>query len=478
MPPFAPEDEREPALLEQHAKLERELDGLRGRADDGAAERRANIEAAMERIDEQLSEGREKRVQRQHLASLAGSPRHEDRGVIGEHSSRSRPQEPRPLGDDPGAVSERARRTIDALHGERALHDEGAHKADRLVADGPLRERTTGARWVEVASDPNYLSAFRALVADPERGHLHWSEPERRAFGRVQEYRAMSLTGNAGGFMVPFTLDPAIMLTNAGSISPLRQLARVVVTATDQWHGVTSAGVTAEWLAESTEAADATPTLAQPEIDVFKGSAFLPFSIEVGMDAMNFDQELGKLLSDGADRLWAEAYMTGSGVGEPAGLATGLDATAVDTASAQTLVATDVVGVQNVLPPRFQAGASWVGSLAFINDTASIETTNGALRFPELSASPPMLLRKPIYEDSHLDAPSDASVADADVAVYGDISQAFVIVDRTGTTVELVPHLVGANRRPTGERGAFMFFRTGSEVVIADAARLLRVTNA
>jgi hypothetical protein len=50
MPPFAPEDERERALLEQHAKLEREFDGLRNRTDDGAAERRANLEAAMSRI--------------------------------------------------------------------------------------------------------------------------------------------------------------------------------------------------------------------------------------------------------------------------------------------------------------------------------------------------------------------------------------------------------------------------------------------
>lgn len=36
----------------------------------------------------------------------------------------------------------------------------------------------------------------------------------------------------------------------------------------------------------------------------------------------------------------------------------------------------------------------------------------------------------------------------------------------------LVPHLLGANRRPTGERGFLMHWRTGGDVVIADAFRL------
>jgi hypothetical protein len=32
-----------------------------------------------------------------------------------------------------------------------------------------------------------------------------------------------------------------------------------------------------------------------------------------------------------------------------------------------------------------------------------------------------------------------------------------VIVDRLGSTLELVPHLVGSNRRPTGQRGALLW---------------------
>ncbi|WP_176738517.1 hypothetical protein [Micromonospora pallida] len=38
------------------------------------------------------------------------------------------------------------------------------------------------------------------------------------------------------------------------------------------------------------------------------------------------------------------------------------------------------------------------------------------------------------------------------VLAYGDFFN-FVIVDRIGTTIELIPNLMGANARPTGRRG-------------------------
>jgi predicted phage gp36 major capsid-like protein len=59
------------------------------------------------------------------------------------------------------------------------------------------------------------------------------------------------------------------------------------------------------------------------------------------------------------------------------------------------------------------------------------------------------------------------------VLLSGDFSQ-YAIVDRLGATVEHLPLLVGANRRPTGERGWFLYWRTGADVLIPDA---FRITN-
>jgi Phage capsid family len=106
--------------------------------------------------------------------------------------------------------------------------------------------------------------------------------------------------------------------------------------------------------------------------------------------------------------------------------------------------------VQNALPPRFQSRAVWNANLSIINAARQFETTNGALRFPELTASPPMLLGRSIFEHSKIDGSINPAATETNFPLlYGDFQQ-MVIVDRIGSTLQLVPHLVGSNRRSTG----------------------------
>ena len=44
---------------------------------------------------------------------------------------------------------------------------------------------------------------------------------------------------------------------------------------------------------------------------------------------------------------------------------------------------------------------------------------------------------------------------------------------RIGLLIGLIPHLFGSNRRPTGERGLYAYWRNGSKVVDANAFRAL-----
>lgn len=86
-----------------------------------------------------------------------------------------------------------------------------------------------------------------------------------------------------------------------------------------------------------------------------------------------------------------------------------------------------------------------------------------------------MLLGRTMYENSNMDGTFDAAAtANNYLLLYGAFEQ-FVVVDRIGCTLELVPHLVGSNRRPTGQRGALLWFRTGSNVVVPQAFRLLNI---
>ncbi|MEZ0341531.1 phage major capsid protein [Mycobacterium sp. pV006] len=389
--------------------------------------------------------------------------------------------------DRPPALQQRdtAMRVLERTVKDERLDARGAELVEDLMSTGPVISQTWTQRWAAATGSEHYERAFAKKLADPDNGQLTWTAEEAdawRAVSAVQaEQRAMSLTDSAGGFMVPLTLDPAVLLTSNGSINPLRQIARVVQTATDAWSGVTSAGVTAEWTAEAAEVADASPTLASPSIPVHKGDAFVPFSFEVQGDAVNFLGELSKLLVDGAEQLNATAYTTGSGSGQPKGIITALVAAAgtvplVSPATAETLAAGDVYAVQNALPPRFQPNAQWCAHLAIINTLRQFETTNGALKFPTLQDNPPRLLGRTMNELSNMDGTINASATENNYPLlYGDFARGMVIVDRVGSTLELVPHLFGANRRPTGQRGALLWFRTGADVVIPNAFRLLSI---
>jgi HK97 family phage major capsid protein len=211
---------------------------------------------------------------------------------------------------------------------------------------------------------------------------------------------------------------------------------------------------------------------------VHLGDSFVPYSFEIGQDAENFLDELTLVLVDSADNLMADAYTTGTGSGQPQGIITGLAGTAseLNGQGTEALAVTDPFDLQNELGARFSANASFQGHISTMNAYRRFETTAGSWEFPELRNNPPTLLGKPFYENSNMDSAIDpAATANNYMAVYGDIARAFYIVDRVGSTLEIISNLMGANQRPTGERGALLWFRTGSKVVNVPAARLLDI---
>ena len=385
-----------------------------------------------------------------------------------------------------GSISERtdpALRTIDRVHKRGLLPDSAATVAERLVLNGEDESRGLASRWAQATGADAYASAFFKMLADPSKGHRLWTAEEQAAYQSVQqvrqELRGMTTGTNAGGELLPLFLDPAILLTSDGSTNPLRKIARVVQTTSNTWQGVTSAGVTAEWKTEASQAADATPTLAEAAIPVYFGDAFVPYSYEISMDGLDFGPQLAQLLMDAADQLQATAFTTGAGATQPTGFAKALDGTASEVAptAAETFTSPDVYKVQNALPPRFQARAQWCAGLPTINKIAQFETTNGARLFPEVSDG--QLLRRPMNECSNMKDADDinaGATADNHILAYGDWNN-FIIADRIGSSIEIVENLFGANGRPTGQRGAFLWFRTGSDVVINEAFRILNVAT-
>jgi HK97 family phage major capsid protein len=378
--------------------------------------------------------------------------------------------------DPTRGTRDRAMRVIDGHVRSGALPARGAEVVEGMLKTGNPAGQSWTARMVEALGDDHYMRAFAKLVANPTQGHLTWTARESESYRTVEqlrsETRSMGSTDTQGGYLIPLTISPEILISSAGSNNPLRQISRVVTTATDTWAGITSAGVTAEWIAEGLQVADASPTLASPTIPVYKADAFVPFSFEIAMDGILFMDELAKLLTDGYNQLTATAFTTGTGIGTPTGIITALSAgsapSVVNSGTSGTLAIADVYNLQNQLPARFSAGAEWCAHLATLNALRQF-VTGTVLAFPGLQNDPATLLARNAHELSNM---TNTVTHPSNVLLYGNFEN-FVIVDRWPSSLELIPNLFGAQGRPTGQRGAFLWARVGSDVVVPNSFRLL-----
>jgi HK97 family phage major capsid protein len=346
-------------------------------------------------------------------------------------------------------------------------------ESKNMLTDLVTRDDGSAAFYTLATSSPHYASAFAKLAADPERGHLRWTPEEQRTFGIASEYQRTMQIGGSGAYLAPVMIDPTIILTNVGVQSGIRSVARQETIATSIWHGVSSAGVTASWLAESTEASDASPTFLQPTITPQKAAAYVEFSIEMQGDT-NITGQLGELFADSKLRLEEAAFATGSGSGAPNGVITGLVAASKGVTSSATgsYSVVDIYAMKSALPARYRANAKWVASEDVADLTRQFATGSGpqSAYWTDLGGgTPPSLVGHDFVISSGI---ATAITSSSKILVYGDWSN-YLIVDRLGATVEFVPLVVGTNRRPNGDRGAFMYWRTGADLTNADGLRYL-----
>lgn len=353
-----------------------------------------------------------------------------------------------------------------AIERDDVMGDAQRGDAERMV-------RAHGERMAQhmlATNRPEYRSAWLAAMAGQE--HL-LTDAERSA---VLEMRAMSLTDAAGGYAVPFTLDPTVIDTSDGTVNPFRSLARIERITTDSWNGVSSAGVTARWAAEASEAADNSPTFAQPSIPVHKADSFVPFSFEIGMDFANLAGEVQRMIMVAKDDLEAAAHANGTGSGQPTGVVYALNATdgtgsdyTVDSDANDTFASVDLRGLWTALPAKYRQRATYAMNAVNLDAAQAFGNSGDADFSVYLTAEGARMLKgRPTAEASEM--------AD-DRVLFGDFSN-YVIVDRIGMVTSLVPHLFGSNNRPTGQSGFYAYWRTGANTVNNAAFRLLKVTAA
>ncbi|MES2867638.1 MAG: phage major capsid protein [Actinomycetota bacterium] len=431
----------------------------------------------------------EMRARADFLRSIADDPARQERGadfhtrsprvgsdaiwdlVAVRNASRSQDDEARML-------RENARRAIDGANFAHP-HADQARAKERIEgllerfseeSDGSgTTENTWLARRILQTGSPTYRRAFSKKVAGRPLS------PE--------EERALSLTAASGGYAVPYVLDPTLIPTSNSSVNPYRAISRVETITTNEWRGVSSGAITVAYAAEGTEASDNTPTLAQPTCIPERCQAFIPFSMEVGGDWGRLQTEMAMLIQEGKDDTEASKFTTGAGHGstEPEGLLVG--ATGTVAAGTAAFAIAHLYALQNALPARFQPRAQFVGHRATYNLVKQFDTSGGGMFWGDLrngfahQVPTPGSLASTLngYPTNECSAYAAVLTAGSKILTLGDFRY-FLIVDRLGMDIEIIPHLFGASGRPTGQRGMYAIWRNSSDVLSAAAFKTLQTT--
>ena len=393
--------------------------------------------------------------------------------------------------DDPAVEASQLKdRALRAIDGAVYPHPEAARISDVKGHVEKLAEKLDSedgrfSRYVLATNNPAYRRAFPKLLMPNGAAMLTREEQSAVSQAKYAE-RALSLTTSAGGYAVPFTLDPSIVPTSNLAVNPFRAISRVEQITTDEWNGVSSAGITASWDAEAAEVSDDAPTLAQPNIPVYKAAAFVPFSLEIGQDWSSIQSEMAMLIQDAKDELEATAFATGSGSAQPTGVITGATST-VSAATGGAFALADVYAMEAALGPRFRTRADWVMNRTIAQKIRQFDTAGGAQLWQDnlrvgLENQVPTpgsygpganLLGYGAYESS---AMSSTLTTGQKVLVLGDFSRYFLIADRVGLNLEYIPHLFHtSNNRPSGSRGIYAYWRTGSNVLSTAAFKVLQL---
>jgi len=363
--------------------------------------------------------------------------------------------------------------------GNTITREDAQGNVERLLETTQEKQPGELARHLLVTGSPAYRVAFRkALSSSLGLGGAGLSR---------EEQRALSLGATTGGKAVPFTLDPTIIPTSNSVVNPARALGRnETLVGSNTWNGISSGAIAATRVAEATAATDNSPTMAAPTATVTKAHAFVPFSVEIEEDWVGMEAEMARLFQDAKDDEEGAAFVTGAGTGvNPQGFVTGTTAV-VAAATGLTITAANVYALEAALAPRFRPNESFVANRAIYNVVRGIDTAGGAALWLYISqglvtqAPTPgntgaTLLGRGAWEASAM----QATVVNATkLMIVGDFNY-FLVLDRIGLHVELIPFLFGAaqGNLPVGQRGIYAWWRNTSKVLSASAFVALQGTT-
>jgi HK97 family phage major capsid protein len=424
----------------------------------------------------------------QQIIARSGNPWAARSGPLDGHTTYGR------IDTGAGMIA-RAHTALEALEGTLPgqLPREGLERLAQAFAEASgwpgmtvKRSRDEQAEAAELflaLSNPHYHEAFRSVLRYPMEfmgnggtGFETFTDDQRAAWRDVRTNMAVraafaETSGAAGAFALPLQLDPTVMITNAGVVGPYRKLARTVIGTSNVWEGITSAGSTANWVAEGAAVTDTTPTLAQVAITPYKSAVWVYASLEIAGDT-TLDQQVPGLIAEARSRLELTAFTTGTGSAQPYGLIT----RAASDATVGALTAAMIYALHQNLPPRFRsydtARPAWLSNVTIQDACRQLPTFAGSvqsmLNDNQPGDNPPQMLGIDYYEASAMDA-SNVTSGHKNL-LLGDFSQ-MIIVERVPAVMIYDPLVLAqASALPSGQVGWYSYARVGADITTPAAA--------
>lgn len=260
-----------------------------------------------------------------------------------------------------------------------------------------------------------------------------------------------SSEGSAGGFLVPETLrSELLMLSLEDSIVRPRATVipmsspRVSVPSVDSTSNVSSVhgGITTYWKAEASQLTSSNATFARTELQANKLTAYTEVPNELLADGIAFEAFLQRSFPSALTFAEDDAFMNGSGAGEPEGYLNadaGVSVTKETNQVADTIVWENIVKMYARMLPGSLSRAVWVVPPNAFPELAtmalSVGTGGSAIWLNNGQVGPPMtILGRPVIISEK--APT---LGDAGDVTFVDMSY-YLIGDRQQMTATSSPH--------------------------------------
>ena len=351
------------------------------------------------------------------------------------------------------------------------LAEEAKEKAERIILAARMPVVSDG-----VITDPDTL-AYREVLGR----WLKTGQNEQQVKEAQQKVKALSsLTDPDGGIFLTIDKDPEF-LRNITEVSPMRAWARVRPIGSASWsqRRRTARAASGGWVGEgTTRAATGTPQVGVVQIWAREQYAY-PEAPQTTIDdsEVNVESWLGEEIADIVGETETIAFTTGAAALTPAGFAVvattdpgnGDFIQEQTSATQDVLIADEFIDLQDSVKEIYQGNAAFYMNRAIVTVVRKFKSDNTQyVWMPGASQGrPSTLFGAPVNVCQQMTSSLDGSAAGPQV-VYGDMRQAYVIVDRVGVSVL---------RDPFTNKGFVGFYstkRTGGGVVLHEALKYLR----